>query len=83
MIFIEKLMIFIEKSMIFIEKLMIFIEKLMIRLKAASEIVHSHDFRHLSRKMWKMLPNPPSRGFAALVHAASYVRRRAQALRTI
>ena len=34
---------------------MIFIEKLMIRLKAASEIVHSHNFRHLSRKMWKML----------------------------
>ena len=31
----------------------------------------------------RSLPNPSSRGFATLVHAASYVRRRAQALRTI
>ena len=30
---------------------------------SASEIIHSHDFRHLSRKMWKMLQlnGPPPR----------------------
>ena len=34
---------------------------------SASEIVHSHDFRHLSRKMWKMLQlnGPPPAGVGA------------------
>ena len=42
-------------------------------LKAALEIVHSHDFRHLSRKMWKMLqlngPPPAGVGAKGIYHA--------------
>ena len=64
-------MIFIEKSIIFMifmkindfhqkfnddfhRKINDFQRKIN-TFSSASEIVHSHDFRHLSRKMWKML----------------------------